>query len=315
MVLLVTRMPGRSFAGALPPMTAAQQLLRERLEHHVTTLAGDIGERNLVRYPALTAAADYVDATFTAYGYEPARQTFAARGYPVCNIEGVKAGTDLADEIVVVGAHYDSISGSPGANDNATGVAAVLEMARGSLDTPLRRTVRFAAFVNEEPPYSYTPDMGSRVYAEALAGQGARVTAMVSLETIGYYDDARGSQHYPFPFGFFYPDRGNFIGFVGNLRSRALVRDAIASFRAHAAFPSEGTAAPGWVRGIGWSDHWSFWRAGYPAIMVTDTAPFRYHAYHTHRDLPEMVSFERLARVVDGLTHVVVDLAGGVATL
>ena len=133
--------------------------------------------------------------------------------------------------------------------------------------------------------------------------------AMLSLETIGYYVDEPGSQRYPPPFSFFYPNKGNFIGFVGNLGSRALVHEAIGSFRRHAAFPSEGLAAPGWIAGVDWSDHRSFWEAGYAAIMVTDTAVYRYPYYHTSQDTPDKIDYPRTARVVGGLIEVVMDLA------
>jgi hypothetical protein len=132
---------------------------------------------------------------------------------------------------------------------------------------------------------------------------------MLSLETIGFFSDVAGSQHYPFPFGLLYPRTGNFIAFVGNIASRALVRRSIAAFRQHTAFPSEGVAAPGWMTGIGWSDHWAFWQEGYPAVMVTDTALFRYAPYHTHADTPVQINYERMARVVAGLARVITALA------
>jgi len=132
---------------------------------------------------------------------------------------------------------------------------------------------------------------------------------MLALETIGYYSGEPGSQRYPFPLSFVYPDTGNFIGFVGNLRSRSLVRRVTGSFRQHAQFPSEGLAAPGWLRGVGWSDHWSFWCAGFSATMVTDTALYRYPQYHTAVDRPDVIDYQRCARVVTGLLPVIVDLA------
>jgi Iap family predicted aminopeptidase len=133
---------------------------------------------------------------------------------------------------------------------------------------------------------------------------------MLSIETIGYYSEVSGSQNYPFPFSYFYPTTANFIGFIGNFSSRRLVRRAIGTFREHTRFPSEGLAAPGGVTGVGWSDHWSFWQEGYPAIMVTDTALFRYDYYHTPQDTPDKLDYARTARVVTGLTRVVADLAG-----
>ncbi|MFH1808955.1 MAG: M28 family peptidase, partial [Pseudomonadota bacterium] len=211
-------------------------------------------------------------------------------------------------EIVVVGAHYDSAPGSPGANDNATGVATVLELARLLQDRPRQRELRLVAFVNEEPPYFQTENMGSLVYARELVSQGAPVVAMLTPETLGYYSEARGSQHYPFPFGLLYPDTGNFVGFVGNLGSLSLVRRCVGSFRHHAAFPSEGAAVPASIEGVAWSDHWAFWEQGVPALMVTDTAPHRDPHYHTAGDRPDHVDTERLARVVQGLAGVVDDL-------
>jgi Zn-dependent M28 family amino/carboxypeptidase len=307
--MIKVTMPGKSYDGALPSLSPEQTQLRDNLRGHVETLAGTIGERNLHRYAALEASARYISTLFESIGYQPNLQSFSVQGRTVSNIEVVKPGTERPDEIVVVGAHYDSVVGSPGANDNATGVAGVLELARMLRSQQLSRTVHFVAFVNEEPPYSYTNAMGSRRYAERAASKGERITAMLSLETIGYYSDEDDSQHYPAPFGHFYPNKGNFIGFVGNLQSRKLVHRAIASFRSHAKFPSEGLAAPGWVTGIGWSDHWSFWKSGYPGIMVTDTALFRYPQYHSSADRPGIVVYDSLARVVNGLEGVVRDLA------
>ena len=163
---------------------------------------------------------------------------------------------------------------------------------------------------NEEPPFFLRRDMGSKVYASLARKRKDNIVAMLSLETMGFYSEAPNSQQYPFPFSFFYPHTANFIGFVGNLGSRHLVRQSLEAFRSHTQFPSEGIAAPGWVTGIGWSDHWSFWQAGYRAIMVTDRALFRYEHYHTSEDTPEKIDYNRLARVTMGLSHVVTELAG-----
>src|SRR5262249_21271394 len=161
----------------------------------------------------------------------------------------------------------------------------------------------------EEPPYFQTPAMGSAVYARRCRERGEKVVAMLGLETIGYYTDRPGSQRYPFPFGLFYPKTGDFVAFVGNTGSRALVHRAVAAFRAGAPFPSEGAAAPAALQGVGWSDHWSFWQEGYPAVMVTDTAPFRNPDYHTPRDVPDRLAYAPMARVVAGLVRVVEALA------
>lgn len=305
----MTHMPGSSHAGPLAPLSGAEAELRDRLDRHVAVLAGEIGERNLWRHQAIEASAGYIERALRAAGYEVTSQHYTAQGKTVRNLEAALPGTSHAAEIVVIGAHYDSVAGTPGANDNASGVAALLEIARLLARQHPARSVRFVAFVNEEPPFFYTEEMGSRVYARRARERGEKIVAMLALETIGYYADAKGSQHYPFPFSPFYPDTGNFVAFVGNLASRELVQACLASFRSRTAFPAEGIAAPGWMGGIHWSDHWSFWREGYPAIMVTDTALYRYAHYHAQTDTPDKIDYERLARVVAGLAEVTRDLA------
>jgi hypothetical protein len=308
-IAYMMRMPGQSYSGVLPPLTPAEAQLQQQLVRHVRALAGEIGERHLWRYEALQAAARYIDTTLAGWRYSVATQPFEVWGKTVHNLVAELPGASRADEIIVVGAHYDSVPGCPGANDNATGVAAVLELARLLAGQSLARTVRLVAFVNEEMPFFSTANMGSWQYARRARARSERIVAMLSVETIGYYSDTPGSQRYPFPFGLFYPRRGNFIGFVGNLASRALVRRSITAFRQHTAFPSEGTAAPGWLTGIGWSDHAAFWQQGYAAIMITDTALFRYAPYHTPGDTPDKIDYAKMARVVAGLAHVVTALA------
>jgi hypothetical protein len=310
-VWYVTGMPGTSHRGPLPPLGDPEREIQRQIEIHVETLAGEIGERNVWRLSALDGAARYIEETLQLLGYTVDRQPYEAHGTTVSNLDTELRGARSPDEIVVIGAHYDSVMGCPGANDNGTGVAAVLEVARLLHDRKLDRTVRFAAFVNEEPPFCFTGDMGSRVYARRARQRKENIVAMLSVETIGCYSDVPKSQRYPFPFGLFYPKTGNFIAFVGNMTSRRLVRRCVAAFRRHAAFPSEGAAAPGYLPGIFWSDHWSFWRERYRAVMVTDTAPFRYAHYHTPLDTPEKVDYEMTARVVAGLASVVEELAGG----
>jgi len=308
-IWFVTGMPGSSWTGPLPPLTDKEQLIHDHLKRHVAALAGSIGERNVWRPEALAAAAAYIQESLEGAGYTVNVQPFTSRGVTVSNIEAVLPGHGAADEIIVVGAHYDSVADCPGADDNASGVAAVLELARMLAGTTLSRSVRFVAFANEEAPFFYGDEMGSNLYAARAQAQGEHIEAMLSLETLGYFTDQPGSQQYPFPFSYLYPDTGNFIGFVGNLSSRSLVRKVVGAFRVSTAFPSEGVAAPSGIEGIHWSDHWSFWQAGYPAIMVTDTAPFRYPSYHTANDTPAQLDYTGLARVTGGLAEVVGVLA------
>lgn len=306
---LMISMPGRSFSGPLPPLTQEEEEVRDRLKQHIEMLAGEIGERNLWQYEALERSAAYIETKLKEAQYQPADQFFEVKRKKVRNLEAEVAGTE-SDEIVLVGGHYDSVHSCPGANDNGTGAAAVLEMARLLAGRRFRRMVRFVAFVNEEPPFFQTGNMGSLMYARRCRERNEKIVAMFSMETIGYYSDAVRSQRYPFPFSFFYPDTGNFIAFVGNAGSRNAVREAIRSFREHTSFPSEGAAVPGGLPGIGWSDHWSFWKCGYPGVMVTDTATFRYPHYHLDSDTPDKVDYDRTARVVVGMTRVVAELAG-----
>lgn len=301
-------MPGKSHRGPLPALSAQEAELAHELRRHVVQLAGGIGERNFRTPSALAEARRYIEGRFRELGYAVEAQTYAAEGLEFTNVIAEVRGATRPQEIIVVGAHYDSVFDSPGANDNASGTAALLELARLLCGHRPARTLRLVAFVNEEPPYFQGPRMGSRVYVRRCAQRRERIDAMLSLETIGHYDDAPGSQVYPSPFNLVYPDTGNFAAFVGNRASRALVRRVVASFRSHTAFPSEGVSAPGWIQGIGWSDHWSFWRHGYPALMVTDTAPFRYPHYHTTQDTPDKLDYERMARVVGGIERVLREL-------
>jgi Zn-dependent M28 family amino/carboxypeptidase len=307
------RMSRKSQIGPLPPLTDEERALGVRLEVHVRRLAGEIGERNLWRPGALAGAAQYIDTTLGAAALPVVSQEFAVESVRLRNIEAEIRGANRADEIIIIGAHYDSVLGSPGANDNATGVAAALEIARRLAGRRLARTVRIVAFVNEEPPFFQTPNMGSLVYARRARARGERILAMLSLETIGWYSDAPGSQHYPLPLplGWIYPTAANFLAIVGNTRSRDLTRRVLGSFRRHTAFPAEGAAVPAWIPGIGWSDHWAFWQQGYRAVMVTDTALYRYPHYHTENDTPDKVDYDRFARVVAGLARVVDDLVAG----
>ena len=306
-------MPGQSYTGPLPPLTTEEQGMADRMKRHVEVLAREIGARSTVALKGLRRAERYVEATLRELGFTPSVQPFDSDGVEVKNFEAEIRGETRPDEIVVVGAHYDSFLFVPAANDNASGVAALLEIARELRGARLACTVKFVVFVNEEPPHFARDTMGSRIYAQAAKKRGDRITGMLALETIGYYSNQKGSQHYPPPFSWFYPDTGNFIGFVGNLSSRRLVRRCIASFRGHTRFPSEGVAAPGWIKGIDWSDHRSFWHAGYPALMITDTALFRYRYYHTAEDTPEKIDYESMARVTAGVARVVEALAGPVS--
>ena len=308
------RMPGKNVSKA-GPLSPDEVVLREELRANVQKLAGEIGERNMWHYAQLNAAADFIEDSFSRAGLRTRRDSYEMRGQTCHNIEaeipGATQGAAVSSPppIIIIGAHYDSVFGSPGANDNGTGMAATLALARRFASAKPKHTLRFVAFVNEEPPYFLSGQMGSLVYARRCKERGDKISAMISLETIGYFSDAADSQTYPSPgLGLFYPKVGNFIGFVSNVKSRALLRRVIALFRKHAKIPSEGASLPAFIPGVSWSDQWSFWQHGYPAIMVTDTAPFRYPYYHSSNDTPDKLDYDRFTLVVSGMEKVIEDL-------
>jgi hypothetical protein len=248
------RMPGKNIS-KVAPLSPDEVILREELHADVQTLAGEIGERNMWHYPQLNAAADFIENSFSRAGLHPRRDSYELHGQACHNIEAEIPG--MHPEIILIGAHYDSVFGSPGANDNGSGVAATLALARRFAGRKTENTLRFVAFVNEEPPYFLSGEMGSLVYARRCKERGDKISAMISLETIGYFSDAPNSQVYPSrALGAFYPKVGNFIGFVSNVHSRTLLRRAIALFREHAKIPSEGAALPWFIPGVSWSDQW-----------------------------------------------------------
>ncbi|MBI1943142.1 MAG: M20/M25/M40 family metallo-hydrolase [Betaproteobacteria bacterium] len=302
----MVRVPGDSYRGPLAALSEDETRLAAALRRHVEAVASR--EHNMFRPAALEAAARYLENTLSGLGFSVLEQRFPTSMGEVRNIEVEVPGSGR--EIVVVGAHYDSVAGSPGGNDNGSGVAATLELARRLRDATPAKTLRFVFFVNEEPPFFQGMDMGSRRYALRARERNERIAAMFCLETIGWYSEQPGSQRFPFPLGFFYPSTGNFLAFVSNLRSRALLHESIAAFRRGAGIPSEGVAAPALIPGVDWSDHASFWEQGYPALMLTDTAPYRYPHYHTAADTPDKVDYGRLARVVTGIEGMLRDLAG-----
>jgi Zn-dependent M28 family amino/carboxypeptidase len=279
------------------------------LRAHVEHLAGTIGERNVHHPHKLRAAAHYIAHQWSLQGYSVARQAYEVSGVICENLEVTRLGNARNREILLLGAHYDTVPGSPGANDNGTGVAALLELSRLFAAITPELTVRFVAFVNEEAPFFANRMQGSMVYAQAAKKRRDKIRLMASLETIGCYFDAPRTQSYPPLFDLFYPDRGNFIGFVSNFRSGRAMKRLAKAFRAHSDFPLETTATFPFIPGVGWSDHRSFWVEGYPAVMITDTAFHRYKHYHLPSDTPDKVAFPEFTCVTSGLYAAFADLA------
>jgi Zn-dependent M28 family amino/carboxypeptidase len=308
-----TAMPGSSFRGPAPSLDADGREIERGLTRIVTGLAVEIGERRASEGDSLSRALSFLESELapllTTPGVTLRREALTDVPNPAANLVLELPGTKPGP-LVLIGAHYDSApGGTPAANDNASGSAAAVVLAQRLARAPHALPLRFVLFANEEMPYFTTRSMGSSQHAAGCRRRGELLRAMLSLETMGYYSDAPGSQKYPSPLSSLYPDRGNFIAFVGNVTSRSLVRDVIGSFRTHATIASEGAALPDALPGVGWSDHWSFWQYGYSAAMVTDTAIYRDPNYHRLSDSIDKLDFERLARVVVGLQAAVLDLS------
>jgi len=283
----------------------------DRLRAHVATLAGTIGERHVFRPRALADASAYIAEAWRAQGYACEFESYLAEGASCANVVATRRGRSLERGILLIGAHYDTVRGSPGADDNASGVAGLLELSRSFAAIEPNLSIRFVAFTNEEPPFFLTGLQGSALHARAARARGDRIVLMVSLEMLGYYDDRPGSQHYPPLFNWFYPDRGDFLGLVTDFRSHRLMRQTSRIFRAVSDFPLETCATFRWIPGVAWSDHYPFWRRGYRAMMATDTAFYRNPWYHSARDVPDTLDYRRFAAVVDSLASCFTEVAAG----
>lgn len=290
--------------------------LADALEADVRALAGDIGERNMHRGDSLEQAGRWLEKRFEEAGLDTRRHHYVLalppyQGREPWNLVAEVRGRDRPDEILVVGAHYDTVPDSPGANDNGSAVAALLALAAWFRDRPQALTLRFVAFTNEEPPFFCSPNMGSHAYARQCHERGERIRAMMSMDGLGYFSEREGSQAYPLPgLRLIYPDRANFIAFVTRARNLLVMRRALKAFRKASGVSARGVALPASVPGVAWSDHWSFWQFGYPAFLVTDTLLFRDSAYHLPEDTPDRLDYRALAEVVDGLKGVLARLAG-----
>jgi hypothetical protein len=281
----------------------------ERLESDVRKLTTGLSPRDFAHHANLEGAARWLGEELRSAGGRVEDQRFSAAGQEYRNV--LASFGPATRERIVVGAHYDTDGPLPGADDNASGVAGLLELARLLGREPPRSRVELVAYALEEMPFFATGEMGSRVHARALVKSGVPVRAMFSLEMVGFFSDAPGSQKFPFSLlRLFYPDRGNFIAVVGRVRDGLLVRRVKRSMRSASDLPVHSIAAPRSVPGLGLSDHASYWDAGYPAVMITDTAFYRNDRYHTERDTPDSLDYRRMAKVVEGVFEAVRDLAG-----
>lgn len=294
-------MPGLMFPGPLPPLSIRQAQIASRLEAHVRHLTETIGPRNFKFYKNLQRSVVWLEGELRQSGYAVERLPYEIDGQIFENLHTL----DDEGPFTVIGAHYDSVYECPGANDNGSAVAALLELARL---LPGRRDLRFVLFANEEPPFYKTEGMGSHVYVQRLLQNAEPVNNMICLETLGYYTEAPDSQKSPG--GDWFPTVGNFMAVAADLQSNDLAREVVGRWRSQVAFPCLGVAATPESEfdliqaGLNMSDHDCFWRAGIPAVMITDTVFYRYAHYHTLEDTWEKLTYEPFARVVDGLAQI-----------
>lgn len=282
----------------------------KNLQYHVRTLAAEIGSRSILEESKLRKAQEQIHGQFTEMGLAVRVQDYTVHGVKTANLLATDRTDNMGSPCVVLGAHYDTVPGSPGADDNASAVAVMLEVARllSSKSHPDPGKVLFAAFSTEEPPSFNSGRMGSRVFVNSLEDMGLTVEAALILEMVGYYSDKPGSQKIPVllkPLRF--PDRGSFIAVVGNGISRSLVKEVAGDImESGCGLPVESIAVPGsglLLPEVRLSDNASFWDAGIPAVMITDTSFFRNPHYHSQADRPETLDYEKMSQLVKGLTH------------
>lgn len=285
-------------------------IIRVNLKKSVYKLTEDIGPRSYMDMAALDNAAEYISDELSSYGYEILFQPHRVNATDYKNIYVEIKGSKEPEQVIVVGAHYDTVIGTPGADDNASGMAVLLELARLLTDLKPEKTLQFVAFTLEEPPFYRTKKMGSYKYAEKLKNNGRDLEGMICLESVGYYSEYKGSQFFPFSFfKWMYPDKGDFLMFVSNLSSKGFMNQVKSGFEKGSSLPVETISATSFVPGIDFSDHWSFWKHGFNAIMLTDTAFYRNPNYHTPGDRPETLDYERMEEVVLGLKTAVKELS------
>jgi Zn-dependent M28 family amino/carboxypeptidase len=276
--------------------------LKTNLRNIIAFLSHDIGSRSYVEHAKLERSAAFIEEQFKKYGCKSQKQPFRVEGHTYYNIFTEIHGTGSSDEILVIGAHYDTVSGTPGADDNASGVAGMLELSRLIQDNPIANTACLVAFCLEEPPFFRSRNMGSYVFAKSLKKYNRKVMGMISLEMIGYFRSGSGSQYYPLPFfRFFYPKTGDYIAFVGNLSSRAFTKRFEAIFKKVSSLHCESLNTTSLVVGIDFSDHRSFWHFNYPAFMITDTAFYRNPNYHGPGDTGDTLDYEKITELVLGM--------------
>ncbi|MES2765567.1 MAG: M28 family peptidase [Bacteroidota bacterium] len=288
------------------PQTPADS---NRLRLHVEALTKTSQPRNYLNADALNEAAAYILKEFTSYGFKAEEQKYSVDGAEYKNVIASYGPADA--ERIIIGAHYDVCGHQDGADDNASGVAGLLELARlvSVLKPQLKYRVDFVAYTLEEPPFFRTENMGSAIHAKSLHAANVKIRAMICLEMIGYFSDEPNSQEYPVPgMKLMYPDKGNFIAVVGRTGQREIVQTISSLIKSGSDLPVETLNAPESVPGIDYSDHQNYWKYDYEAVMITNTSFLRNPNYHQHSDTIETLDFKRMNEVVKGVYNAVVNL-------
>jgi Zn-dependent M28 family amino/carboxypeptidase len=291
-------------------MKAELSEIKEGMESDIEYLQS-LGPRNSENdesYKQLRQCEEWIKQKWESQGYAVKKQTFSYKGKEYSNLEIEIKGRTLPAEIIIISAQYDTLPDSPGANNNGSGIAILFQLSQLLRKHTPDRTLRLLNFVNEEDPLFGTEMMGSYQYAKRSHQLREDIKVMLSMDALGIYKDEPGSQRLPFPFSLFYPDRGNFLAFIGNLYSRKYVKETTKGFKKGSSFPIQAGVAPEWAKGAAWSDHSSFWKFGYPGIMVTDTGGFRSPSHTTKEDTMEKLNFDAMSRIAIGMYASVVHL-------
>jgi Peptidase family M28 len=285
------------------------EILRDSLREHVNALAVDIGPRTPLNGDGLVRAAKYIRSVFEEAGLPVRQQDYQYYDQRVTNVLATHSTATGASAYYVIGAHYDTVPGTPGADDNASAVAVMLELARRLSRERLKAPVLFAAFTLEEPPAYLTGHQGSRIFVRSCRTSGDRVLGAIILEMVGF---TAARQHYPYLARWpGYPAEGNFIGIIANWRSWRVGRAVRRGFRKNTGLPVESLFLPFNGRLLPetrLSDHASFWDAGLPALMITDTAFFRNPNYHLPSDTIDTLDFTFMAKLVKSLELALLEL-------
>ena len=283
--------------------------VKQSLRHHLHILTKEIGDRSIYKYHKLKQAANYIISCFSDLGYEVETQKYNFMDKELTNIIAIPSSKTIKNYLIC--AHYDTVTGSPGADDNGSSIAVMLELARLIKEFNIIKTpVKFVAFTAEEPPLFATRYMGSRVYAKRAKEEKERIDGVICLEMVGYYTNEEKSQKFPFPLQFFgYPQTGNFIGVIGNKRSKDVVEKIVSTFKLNPVLPVVSLTVPGdgyLLYQVRLSDHASFWDKGFKAVMITDTAFYRNPYYHTHKDRMETLNLTMMAELVKSLMYFII---------